>query len=351
VKVRHLFKKQKQISTEDGIIHMIDRGSIKKVVSLPNIWWCWMNPQQWPVCKEKKRWAVKTSYAWNRAELERARRGDILLMHLNEKVAEVGICKVASEKMFDEYTPIWPDELVVGKALYPHRVEIDVVYELPLPLDTKEWFDPKPSPKIKACSNANDLRGFTGKTMVPLTEEEFKYICDMISSKDREFNFQQILEQEPSPPSTMISTPYQEADATAVQPFREGVPSEAEELEEVVGPINTDLECMVREPVNELGVVGLFFYWHNELGFPEIELVRREFPDARVTERTPAGNLTSKYIEFEFKSSGYKEHTTNPKHQRRKCHYVVCWEHDWSNCPISVIELKSKIPEIQRART
>ena len=108
---------------------------------------------------------------------------------------------------------------------------------------------------------------------------------------------------------------------------------------------------MVREPVNELGVVGLFFYWHNELGFPEIELVRREFPDARVTERTPDGDLISRYIEFEFKSSGYKDHATNPEHQRRKCHYVVCWDHDWPSCPVSVIELRSKIPEMRRTRT
>jgi hypothetical protein len=309
-----------------------------------------MNPRQWPVCKEKKRWAVKTGYAWNRAELERTRRGDIFLMHLNERVVEVGICKVVSEEMFDEYTPIYPDELVVGKVLYPHRVEIDVVYELPLPLDTKEWFDPKPSPKIKACSNANDLRGFVGKPMVPLTEEEFRYICDVVSSKDIEFDFQQILEHEPRPVLTTTPTRYQEPVATTGQPSKQVVPTEGGEPDEVVGPINTDLECMVREPVNELGVVGLFFYWHNELGFPEIEFVRREFPDARVTERTPAGDLISKYIEFEFRSSGYKDHTINPEHKRRKCHYVVCWEHDWPNCPVSVIELRSKIPEIRRAR-
>jgi hypothetical protein len=47
-------------------------------------------------------------------------------------------------------------------------------------------------------------------------------------------------------------------------------------------------------------------------------------------------------IEFEYKSSGFKSHLKS----RRKCHYVVCWEHNWRDCPIQVIELRTELKNI-----
>ena len=44
-------------------------------------------------------------------------------------------------------------------------------------------------------------------------------------------------------------------------------------------------------------------------------------------------------IEFEFKSSNFREHGHDPA----GCDLIVCWEHDWPTCPVEVIELRSVI--------
>ena len=85
----------------------------------------------------------------------------------------------------------------------------------------------------------------------------------------------------------------------------------------------------------------MFVDFRNELGFPIIEFIRSNFPDAAVWETGNKG-LVRRYVEFEFRSSGFKSHLKS----KRKCDYVVCWEHNWKDCPVSVIELKKEIPSI-----
>jgi len=114
------------------------------------------------------------------------------------------------------------------------------------------------------------------------------------------------------------------------------------ELEEIVGePL--ELGVMRWAPTNEMGVVALFIEYRKELGFPIIEIIRSQFPDAIVFE-TSGNRLVRRYIEFEYKSSGFKSHLKS----RRKCHYVVCWEHNWRDCPVQVIELRSELEKIMK---
>lgn len=112
------------------------------------------------------------------------------------------------------------------------------------------------------------------------------------------------------------------------------------DLDDVVGE-PMELQVMRWSPTNEMGVVALFIEFRKELGFPIIEIIRTRFPDAAVFEKTSKGYIR-RYIEFEFKSSGFKTHLKS----KRKCHYVVCWEHNWKDCPVPVIELKQEIPDI-----
>jgi hypothetical protein len=112
------------------------------------------------------------------------------------------------------------------------------------------------------------------------------------------------------------------------------------DIDDVVGE-PMELQVMRWTPTNEMGVVALFIEFRKQLGFPIIEVIRVRFPDAAVFESSSKGYVR-KYIEFEFKSSGYKAHLKS----KRKCHYVVCWENDWKDCPIPVIELKREIPAI-----
>jgi hypothetical protein len=102
-----------------------------------------------------------------------------------------------------------------------------------------------------------------------------------------------------------------------------------------------ELRVMRWTPTNEMGVVALFVEFRKELGFPIIEIIRMGYPDAAVFQNSRKGHVR-KYIEFEFKSSGFKAHLKDP----RKCDYVVCWEHDWKACPQPVIELSKEIPAI-----
>ncbi len=117
-----------------------------------------------------------------------------------------------------------------------------------------------------------------------------------------------------------------------------------EDIDDIVGK-PMELRVMRWSPTNEMGVVTLFIEFRKELGFPLIEVIRASFPDAAVFEEASKGYVR-RYIEFEYRSSGYKAHLKS----KRKCHYVVCWEHDWKDCPIPVIELRREIPAILSKR-
>jgi hypothetical protein len=96
-------------------------------------------------------------------------------------------------------------------------------------------------------------------------------------------------------------------------------------------------------PLNELGVVFLFGMVCNELGFV-VEALRSEYPDCEAKRRIDkSGNKWEKVrIEFEFRSSSFKVHGHKPE----LCDVIVCWEHDWAECPLEIIELKSVIESL-----
>ncbi|OHE78470.1 MAG: hypothetical protein A2107_02880 [Verrucomicrobia bacterium GWF2_62_7] len=93
-------------------------------------------------------------------------------------------------------------------------------------------------------------------------------------------------------------------------------------------------------PTYEAEVVSLFYSVANDLGF-EIIAQRPQFPDCEARRLTDPrrGRYTECLIEFEFRSSGFREH----KHPTTGCDLVVCWIHDWKDCPLEVIELQSAI--------
>jgi hypothetical protein len=106
-----------------------------------------------------------------------------------------------------------------------------------------------------------------------------------------------------------------------------------------------DFRGLRHAPVNEQGVVYLFGMVSRELGFL-IESLRTAFPDCEgkycVDEKKQLWEQV--LIEFEFRSSNFKEHGHDPN----GCDFVVCWIHDWDDCPINVIELRSHIPHLPK---
>jgi len=107
----------------------------------------------------------------------------------------------------------------------------------------------------------------------------------------------------------------------------------------IVGePIN--FRGIVYGPLNEQGVVFLFSKIHDDLGI-KIEAVQQAFPDAKGRRFNGRGWVEER-IEFEYKSSDFLNHG----HDVNKCDIIVCWIHDWKECPLEVIELKSIIKEL-----
>ncbi len=101
----------------------------------------------------------------------------------------------------------------------------------------------------------------------------------------------------------------------------------------IVGdPIN--YKGLIFGPLNENGVIFLFSKMHESLGI-FIEAIQPSYPDAKARRKTHRG-WEDVWIEFEYKSSSFKVHGHDPK----ECDIIVCWEHDWKDCPLEVIELK-----------
>jgi hypothetical protein len=104
-----------------------------------------------------------------------------------------------------------------------------------------------------------------------------------------------------------------------------------------------ELGLMNSAPTNEMEVVALFVEYRMQLGgFRYIETIRQRFPDAIVLQESKNGIFVVKRIEFEFHSKTAKNH----RNLRQKCDYVICWENNWKDCPVPVIELKTEIPKI-----
>jgi len=100
---------------------------------------------------------------------------------------------------------------------------------------------------------------------------------------------------------------------------------------------------LLHEPINEQGVVFLFGMVAKELGYT-VESVQVGFPDceAKRPSRTRKDKLEKVFVEFEFQSKNFLLHG----HDASQCHLIVCWEHNWPDCPIEVLELKSEIKKL-----
>jgi len=98
---------------------------------------------------------------------------------------------------------------------------------------------------------------------------------------------------------------------------------------------------LVYAPMNENGVIFLFGKIADDLNM-YIEEIKPGYPDC-IGRRFVGKGWERVAIEFEFKSSNFKAH----KHDPKDCNIIICWENDWKDCPIEVIELKSEIQGLE----
>ena len=101
------------------------------------------------------------------------------------------------------------------------------------------------------------------------------------------------------------------------------------------------------EPVNEQGVVLLFGMLAKELGYV-IETVQTGFPDCEAKRQVGPERWQRVDIEFEFESRSFRDHG----HPSTGCDVIVCWRHNWDECPqsIEILELSSIIKSLSDAQ-
>ncbi|MBN1506661.1 MAG: hypothetical protein JW955_07435 [Sedimentisphaerales bacterium] len=104
-----------------------------------------------------------------------------------------------------------------------------------------------------------------------------------------------------------------------------------------------DFRGLRHEPVNESGVVFLFGIVARELGY-YVEAVQAGYPDCEAKRQIAKGKWQRVKIEFEFESRNFRDHGHPPE----GCDIIVCWRHNWTECPehIEVLELSQVIQEL-----
>jgi HNH endonuclease len=110
--------------------------------------------------------------------------------------------------------------------------------------------------------------------------------------------------------------------------------------EPIYGPPTVEAHLMLA-PTNEQGVLILFGAVARKLGFVVLR-AQTEFPDCEALREMERDMWQLVRIEFEWESRNFLLH----KHRAERCHLIVCWKHNWEECPVEVIELKSAIKDL-----
>lgn len=107
-----------------------------------------------------------------------------------------------------------------------------------------------------------------------------------------------------------------------------------------------DFRGMRHKPVNEAGVVFLFGMVAKELGFL-VEAVQTGYPDCEAKRQVGPEKWQRVRIEFEFESRNFRDHG----HTVDGCDIIVCWRHNWNECPesLEILELAVEIQTLAKS--
>lgn len=95
-------------------------------------------------------------------------------------------------------------------------------------------------------------------------------------------------------------------------------------------------------PSNELGVIYLFGMLAGQLGYM-VTRIQAEFPDCEAIRMVDENIWQGVRIEFEYESRNFARHLHKPS----ECDVIVCWIHNWPECPLEVVELKTVVRAMQ----
>src|SRR5579859_479740 len=101
------------------------------------------------------------------------------------------------------------------------------------------------------------------------------------------------------------------------------------------------LPFMAFAPLSELAVVFMCGAMAMKLGFTMLRMPGT-FPDAEAMRSTDGKRCQLVRVEFELESRNFLRHAHDPK----KCDLIICWEHNWPECPLPVLELKTLVKQM-----
>jgi Homing endonuclease associated repeat len=94
--------------------------------------------------------------------------------------------------------------------------------------------------------------------------------------------------------------------------------------------------ALAHGPMNEAGVVYLFGMMAESQRFVATH-IQTEFPDCEAMWEVQPGKWQRVRVEFEYESRNFLKHL----HEVKGCDVIVCWIHNWPECPLEVVELRS----------
>ena len=97
---------------------------------------------------------------------------------------------------------------------------------------------------------------------------------------------------------------------------------------------------LTHAPTNEAGVLFLFGSMCRKMGYAVTRL-QSAFPDCNAMREIEPERWQPVRIEFEYESKNFLEH----QHAISGCDLIVCWRHNWPQCPLEVVELKTAMKE------
>jgi hypothetical protein len=100
-------------------------------------------------------------------------------------------------------------------------------------------------------------------------------------------------------------------------------------------PMHGPMNCA---PTNENGVIFLFGSVAQEMGF-SITRIQTAFPDCEALRETGPNRWRRVRIEFEYESRNFLTHM----HAVDGCDLIVCWTHNWPDCPLEVLALENVV--------
>jgi hypothetical protein len=95
---------------------------------------------------------------------------------------------------------------------------------------------------------------------------------------------------------------------------------------------------LIHGPMNEAGVIYLFGTLSDKLGFV-VTRIQSEFPDCEAMRLVDEDRWQRVAIEFEYESRNFVRH----QHDVNGCDLIVCWKHNWEECPLEVVELRKVV--------